>query len=393
MNSAPGKDRDGVVELLREMLEIRSESGREARLARHLVARMSALGLDGHVDGAGNAVGEIGSGPRQLVLLGHMDTVSGGPAVELRDGRLYGRGAVDAKGPLAVFVTAAARWRERLPAPFRLTVIGAVEEEVSSSKGARYVAGRLRPEACVIGEPSGVDAVTLGYKGRLLAEVRRSRDTAHSAGPEPNASELLVEDWLAVRALAEDFNRGLDGIFARLQTELRTIATEPSPDEDACRGVIGFRLPPGLEPEELAQRLRHQLTDAELRFSGAEPPWVGDPRGPLTRAFRRAVREQFGTRARRKHKTGTSDMNVVGPRWRCPILAYGPGDSRLDHTPREHVVVDELVRAVDVLSAAIGHWVGEPNSLTPIPSPSHPPHPPRERGATTRPSATHHRRT
>ena len=52
-------------------------------------------------------------------------------------------------------------------------------------------------------------------------------------------------------------------------------------------------------------------------------------------------------------KTGTSDMNVVGPVWGCPILAYGPGDSRLDHTPNEHVSVAEFLRSVEILRSVI----------------------------------------
>ena len=46
-------------------------------------------------------------------------------------------------------------------------------------------------------------------------------------------------------------------------------------------------------------------------------------------------------------------MNVVGPAWQCPILAYGPGDSTLDHTPQEHVLIEEYLRAIDVLAAAL----------------------------------------
>jgi LysW-gamma-L-lysine carboxypeptidase len=42
-------------------------------------------------------------------------------------------------------------------------------------------------------------------------------------------------------------------------------------------------------------------------------------------------------------------MNVVGPVWGCPIVAYGPGDSTLDHTPDEHIVVDEYLRSINVL--------------------------------------------
>ena len=52
-------------------------------------------------------------------------------------------------------------------------------------------------------------------------------------------------------------------------------------------------------------------------------------------------------------KTGTSDMNVVGPLWRCPIVAYGPGDSALDHTPHEHLSLDEYWRAIEVLEQAL----------------------------------------
>lgn len=52
-------------------------------------------------------------------------------------------------------------------------------------------------------------------------------------------------------------------------------------------------------------------------------------------------------------KGGTSDMNVVGARWTCPIIAYGPGDSALDHTPHERIALDEYAQAVAVLRAYI----------------------------------------
>ena len=46
-------------------------------------------------------------------------------------------------------------------------------------------------------------------------------------------------------------------------------------------------------------------------------------------------------------------MNVVGPVWQCPIVAYGAGDSKLDHTPQEHVVVEEYERAIEVLKQVL----------------------------------------
>ena len=364
--TCPAAFDDASVALLHELVAVRSESGDEGAAARLLVAHMAAAGLAARLDAVGNAVGEVvfGSGRRHLMLLGHIDTVPGGPAVELRDGKLYGRGAVDAKGPLVTFVRAAARLAQdpsSASLDLRLTVVGAVEEEVSSSKGARHVAGLYRPDACVIGEPSGADAVTLAYKGRLLVDLERRLPTAHSAGPEPTASASAVADWNAVEAWAAAWNEGLQGVFPSLQTELQGIHGGREGDEDVCRAVLGFRLPPALDPHAFEATLRDlwgepELGRRELRFRGHEEAWVSERSHDLARAFSAAVRQVSGARPRLKHKTGTSDMNVVAPVWRCPILAYGPGDSALDHTPWEHLELAEFLQAIDVLEAAIRRW-------------------------------------
>jgi len=57
-------------------------------------------------------------------------------------------------------------------------------------------------------------------------------------------------------------------------------------------------------------------------------------------------------------KTGTSDMNILAPAWGCPALAYGPGDSRLDHTPEEAIDLNEFERGVDALTAALRQLAG-----------------------------------
>ena len=125
---------------LESMLAIPSLSGREGRLAAFLVEAMNGMGFRARVDEAGNAVGERGEGPVEVVLLGHMDTVPGDIPVRREGGRLYGRGAVDAKGPLATFVLAAAA--AQLPPAVKLAVIGEpastimlVEQEASLGYG------------------------------------------------------------------------------------------------------------------------------------------------------------------------------------------------------------------------------------------------------------------
>jgi LysW-gamma-L-lysine carboxypeptidase len=84
-----------------------------------------------------------------------------------------------------------------------------------------------------------------------------------------------------------------------------------------------------------------------------DPAFEAEKNTPVVRALLRAIRAQGGT-PRFKLKTGTSDMNILGPAWDCPIVAYGPGDSALDHTPHEHIDLDEFLRGVDVLTYALG---------------------------------------
>ena len=97
----PNKDDQTAIDLLKGLVATPSLSGQEADAVSYLVDRMSALGLAAHIDQAGNAVGTTGSGERHIVLLGHIDTVPGEIAVRIEDGVLWGRGSVDAKGPLA----------------------------------------------------------------------------------------------------------------------------------------------------------------------------------------------------------------------------------------------------------------------------------------------------
>ena len=101
---------DAAVALLTDMVNTPSVSGDERAVAELLVERMKGAGFDSaEVDAAGNAVGHLGSGERRVVLLGHMDTVPGVVPIRREGDLLYGRGSVDAKGPLATFVAAAAR--------------------------------------------------------------------------------------------------------------------------------------------------------------------------------------------------------------------------------------------------------------------------------------------
>jgi len=341
-----------AVQLLQEIVAIPSVSGAETAVAQHLTTRMNELGLAAHVDAAGNAVGvrvrpgKGGAIGTEIVLLGHMDTVPGNIPVRIKDGALYGRGAVDAKGPLAAFVMATVQ--AHLPPGTRVVVIGAVEEEAATSKGARFVAPQYQPDFCIIGEPSGRDAVTLGYKGRLLLDAEFSQPMSHTAGSEQGVAEKAVSFWNTIDDYAARFNQGRDRLFDQLLPSLRSVHTDSDGLTNRANLQIGLRLPPGFDVAGFRRWAEGQAGSVTFRWYAQESACQSSGRDLLARAFRVALRKT-GVRPRFKLKTGTSDMNVVGPIWQCPIVAYGPGDSSLDHTPNEHIVLAEYEQAIEVL--------------------------------------------
>jgi LysW-gamma-L-lysine carboxypeptidase len=313
--------------LLRGLVEIPSVSRREGDAVEWLVARMAERGFRAIVDDAGNAVGEIGDGPIHVVLLGHIDTVPGEIPVRIEGDELVGRGAVDAKGPLAAFVAAAT---DRVPG-VRVTVVGAVEEESPTSKGARYRATQPAPDWCVIGEPSGWDAVTVAYKGRLTLEVALSREARHGAAPGPTVAEEALAIWERVRESAGS-SAGATRSFDRLDCRLEGIEAGVGDGlVERARLRVGYRVPPGLDPGELesaAARLAQQDGDTSVVVTtqGREDP-VRTPRtSPLARAFARAI-TAAGGQTSFKEKSGTSDMNVLFPAWRRPMQPSALRDS------------------------------------------------------------------
>jgi len=346
------------VTFLEELISIPSPSGEEDEAAEYLVEQMTGLGFRAHRDGAGNVVGTVGNpeAEREIVLLGHMDTVPGQIPIHWQGDRLYGRGAVDAKGPLATFVSAAARVAPALQ-DARIVVIGAVEEETHGRGSRHLVDTRQAPEYVIIGEPSHWEGITLGYKGMVAVEYRLMQPGGHSAGERPGPAEKAVGFWNQLMTYSEELNQSRWGHFDTLDPALREFSTFSDGLDDGVAINIVVRLPPGFDVANLKQKMRTWCNGAKLSFPSSDPPFRSQKNTPPVRALLRAIRAEGG-RPRFKLKTGTSDMNVVGPAWGCPIVAYGPGNSSLDHTPEEHIEIKEFLQATNVLTQALKTLAG-----------------------------------
>src|ERR1019366_5113990 len=175
-------------------------------------------------------------------------------------GRIFGRGSVDAKGPLAAAIAAVAlQPRSGLA---RFTVIGCVDEE-GDSRGARQVATRPSPAALIVLEPSGWEAVTVGYRGIVRAELRLEDALRHRAAPESTVADRLVGLLAHLQAQLEDRGAGRSP-FHRADLRVTGLEVMDTGLRETAVARLQFRLPPDLGSTSLLDWLDGERGEAEL---------------------------------------------------------------------------------------------------------------------------------
>ncbi|MFF1923590.1 M20/M25/M40 family metallo-hydrolase [Streptomyces sp. NPDC058221] len=342
--TAPAPD----LTLLSRAVQLSSVSRDERELASFLAEWCEDKGLKSEIDAAGNLVATKGAGDRRLLMLGHLDTVPHRWPVRWDDEVLSGRGSVDAKASLVTFLQTLADYEP--PEGVELRVVGAVEEEVTAA-GAFHARDAYPADAVIVGEPSGAAALTLGYYGLIKVRLHTRECVGHTAGEGVRtAGDRLVEALTAVRtAVAET---APDALTATLGVRALNQG-----DVQAGEAVVDVRLPPGHEVDALLEAVRAAVSEPVRTEVLRATPGVTTPRtSPLVRAFQRAFRAEE-LRPRYLLKKGSSDMNTLATTWHgVPMVAYGPGDASLDHTPAEHLHAAEFRQAQRLLTAAVREW-------------------------------------
>jgi succinyl-diaminopimelate desuccinylase len=333
-----------VVDLTAALVDIPSESRHEQRIADEVEV---ALGACSHlsVTRFGNTVvarTQLGRDER-VVLGGHLDTV---PAADnlphhIADGNLYGLGANDMKGGVAV----ALRCAYDLVAPSRdvTYVFYECEEIDDEANGLRLLAqahpALIEADFAVLMEPSNA-GVEAGCQGTLRAYVRTSGERSHSA-----------RSWLgsnAIHAAADILNRLnayeprsplIDGLQYREGLNAVGIeggvATNVIPD--ACVVTVNYRYAPDRSPEQAHHHMQEVFDGYPIEIVDNSPGALPGLSHPAAAAFLAAtgsqVRPKFGW-------TDVSRFSALG----IPAVNFGPGDPSLAHTRGEYVPIEHLRR-------------------------------------------------
>lgn len=353
---------DQVTRLLQELVRIPSvtpvgnpgtaRTG-EAELAGFIADFLRKLGLDVEthevLPGRPNVIGRFASrgGKRRVALAPHTDTVSvAGMTIdpfsgEVRDGRLFGRGACDTKGSAAAMLGALARCvRDREFRAGDLDVdFSAVMGEETGSDGARALCARgYRADFAIAGEPTNCRAVH-AHKGSLWFNVITRGKSCHASTPDLGEN-AVVKMAAAIPALL-DRSRwpAPDPVLGAPTISVGVIRGGSAANivPDRCEAEVDRRLIPGEQAERIVAELRDRL-GVEIETIRQCPPLFTPPDHPFIRAL---------------------GVPVCGAPWFCdaavfaahgiPAIAFGPGDIAQAHTADEFLELAELHRATEIL--------------------------------------------
>jgi len=340
------------VELLQGLVARYSPTGSTQNVTQYLLESSKRLGLDPTVDSAGNIRMIGGKGRSYIMFLCHVDTVPGELKVHQEGSFLHGRGSVDAKGCLAAAMICAARFRESSKG--KVEVVAVVDEE-GPSNGVREIIKGTKPDMIIVGEPSGWDGITIGYKGALRFNCRCKSPKAHSGAMAINSAESCIELWGMLEAFCVQQSEGAAGgaVFDVVSPTLISINTSDDGVQISTTMEIDVRFPPEYDIESLKQFIELNRAGITVEFKEEEPGVLVEKNNELVKALIWAIRRQEGDPAFKK-KTGTSDMNITAATWKdIPIVAYGPGDSSLDHSPEERIDVREFRQSIEILKETV----------------------------------------
>jgi LysW-gamma-L-lysine carboxypeptidase len=370
-----------AIELLKNALDIYTPSRSESQLANFLKDICMDLGFEqANIDSVGNMIAVRGSGDPTILLCGHMDTVPGIVPVRLEGDYLYGRGASDAKAPLISMLLAAAD----IPKQTCTIVFAGVVDEEGNATGIKNLVKdtALKPHYAIFGEPSGIENITISYKGRL--EIRLMCDvenSAHASAPwlALNAVEELFNVWNYLKESftskeigASDINNRADEVSFSL-TEI-TGGTSHNVTPQKCRMTVDIRIPTKLSCDSVLQVFdRHVIQIQEkspslrikYRVEDKTEPFQANISSPLVRALVLSILESKKKRPLLLRKTGTGDMNILGNVLNIPVVTYGPGDPHSSHTIDEKVYIPDYLTGIEVYKNALLHMVRLHKNLYP----------------------------
>jgi LysW-gamma-L-lysine carboxypeptidase len=355
-----------ALEFLKSSLEKYTPSRAEASLATVLKDRcVNELGFEeAYIDSVGNMIATKGNGEPKVLLCGHMDTVPGSVPVRIQNGYIYGRGASDAKAPLISMLLAASEF----PKQRGTIILAAVVDEEGNATGIKHLVSKnLEVNYAIFGEPSGINKITVAYKGRLAIRlVCDVGNSAHASAPwmARNSIEEMSTLWGELRSeiiSSESLKSGSNSVTCAI-TEIEG-GSSHNVTPQRCKATIDIRIPVGTTCDELLRRIdlvvsrvsKSRGIGIKYRTEDRTEPFESEYRSVLVRALSLSIMDVCKIRPSLIRKTGTGDMNILGNALKMPAVTYGPGDPHSSHTVNERIKIQEYISSIEIYIRSLFH--------------------------------------
>jgi LysW-gamma-L-lysine carboxypeptidase len=355
-----------AIELLKRALEIYTPSRSEAQLANLIKEKcLDDLGFEKvNIDSVGNVIATKGNGTPRILLCGHMDTVPGQIPVRIDSGFLFGRGASDAKAPLISMLLACSEFKQRGTIIFA----GVVDEEGNATGIKELVKNNLSIDYAIFGEPSGINRITISYKGRIALKLTCDvLDSAHASAPwlSKNSIEEVFEVWKLLGAEISAKYDKTDNKSNSVSLSLTEISGGSSHNvtPQKCKVTIDIRVPNGVKCLEILNHLDTSIRNISemrkvkitYRIEDMTEAFEADHSSPLVRALSLSILDVCKVRSVLLRKTGTGDMNVLGNSLNIPVVTYGPGEPHVSHSKDEKVEIQSYLTSIEIYNRALFH--------------------------------------
>jgi succinyl-diaminopimelate desuccinylase len=322
---------------------------------------------------AQSVVAVIGSGHPVVMLHAHTDTVPVGEAeaaawssdpftaVE-RDGRVYGKGSVDDKGPLAAMMIA---FKKLAKAGHRgtLVLVAAAEEEVGGQLGTKWLADAGHLPECdfiLVGEQT-FNRVATAHKGVMRATVRTGGHSVHATNPDRgvNAINAMARVILALEAYHHELSLRVHPLVGVPTCNVGVIQGGATANAvaDGCMIRLDRRMIPGESPEEVQRELQAVVDSVSVAPATVEvgeflfSSWFESKlQTPLGKIFLECSSQLTGTPPEPIGYLPGSDAKHLMGLVRGDMVIFGPGSYEVAHAYDEYVEVGELELCEAVIS-------------------------------------------
>jgi LysW-gamma-L-lysine carboxypeptidase len=366
-----------AIDFLKKCIEIYSPSGQEEEYSNFIADFLENKGFKVSFDKIGNLIAEKGEGKPELLLVSHLDTIPGELPVIEKEGKIYGRGAVDCKPSLAAMVYSISQINFEQQDIGKLVFAGIVREEDSLEGIQEFMKSGVNPDFSIFGEATKINQICIGYKGRLCIGFRVLSQSGHVASSWQyiNSIEVALEIWNIIKGICWQLTEQHcptnepKKYFNKIIPNLSLISggqyTNCVPA--TCEMHIDIRFPPEISSQLLLSEIRSKVMDfkkvyesnvkgefqIQENISSLIEGFEVSGNELIVGALRWAIFNTIKEKPILIKKTGTTFINQIGIEFNIPSITYGPGDPRLEHTTEEFIEIEEYKKSIEIFTKFI----------------------------------------